>query len=61
MKMLERCHWRLYSVFIVHCKHISNFVLIIDFEHPNIYWVHIDKKNTFQDKNEYIMRYVVVF
>ena len=40
---------------------IPNFVLIIDFDQANIFLVHIEKANTFEDKIGYIMRYVVVF
>ena len=54
MKTLERCQWRRSSVYIVNCKHISNFLLIIDFEQANIFWVHIE------DKIRYIMRCVAV-
>ena len=60
MKTLERCQWRRPSVFIVNCEHISNFLLIIDFEQAKVCWVHIEKINTFEDKIRYIMRYVVV-
>ena len=60
MKTLEQCQWRRSSVYIVNCKHISNFLLIIDFEQANVFWVHIEKINTFEDKIRYIMRYVVV-
>ena len=49
------------SVFIVNYEHISNFVLIVDFEQTNFCWVYIEKINTFEDKSgRYIMRYVVV-
>ena len=41
MKILERCRWRRSSVFIVKCEHISNFVLTVDFEQANVFWVHI--------------------
>ena len=41
-------------------EHISNFLLIIDFEQAKVCWVHIEKINTFEDKIRYIMRYVVV-
>ena len=51
----ERCQSR---VFIVNCKHISNFVLIIAFEQANVYLVH--KAITFEDKIEYIMHYVYI-
>ena len=61
MKTLERCQWRRSSVFIVNCEHISNFVPIINFEQANVYWVHIEKAITFEDKIGYIMRYVVAF
>ena len=36
-------------------------LFVIDFERANVCWVHIDKTNTFEDKIEYIMCYVVVF
>ena len=61
MKTLERCEWRHSSVFIVNYEHISSFVLIIEFEQAKVCWVHIEKKNTFEDKIGYIMRYVAVF
>ena len=50
-----------YNVFIVNCKHILIFVLIVEFERANVYWVFIEKTNTSEDKIGYIMRYVVVF
>ena len=53
--------WRRSSAFIVNCQHISKFVLIVDFEHPNVCLFHIEKSNTFEDKIGYIMLYVVVF
>ena len=49
------------SVFIVNCEHISNFILIVEFEHTNVCWLHIEKINTLEDKIGYIMGYVVVF
>ena len=58
MKTLEQCQWRRSNVYIVKCKHISNFLLIIDFEKEKVSWVHIE--NTFEDKIRYMMRYVVV-
>ena len=61
MKTLGRCQWRHSLVFIVNCEHISSFVLIIEFEQANVCWVHIEKKNTFEDKIVHIMRYVAVF
>ena len=60
MKTLERCQWCRSSVYIANCKHISNILLIIDFEKANVFWVYIEKINTFEDKIRYIMRYVVV-
>ena len=60
MKALERCQWRRSNVYIVNCKHISNFRPIIDFEQANVFWAHIEKINTFEDKIRYIIRYVVV-
>ena len=47
------------SVFIVNCKHISNFVLIVDFEQANICSVHIEKASIFEDKIEHIMCYAL--
>ena len=41
-----------FSLFIVKCEHISKFVLIVDFEHLNVCWIHIEKTNTFEDKIE---------
>ena len=61
MKTLEQCQWCRSSVFIVNCEHISEFVLIVDFEQEKVRWVHIEKTNTFEDKIGYIIRYVVVF
>ena len=61
MKTLERCQWRHSSVFTVNCEHISSFVLTVEFEQANVCWVHIEKKNIFEDKIGYIMRYVAVF
>ena len=60
MKTLERCQWRRSSAYIVKCKHISNILVIIKFEKANVFWVHIEKINTFEDKIRYIMRYAVV-
>ena len=60
MKTLERCQWRRSSVYIVNCKHISNFLQIIDFEQGNVFGDHFEKIDTFEDKIRYIMRYVVV-
>ena len=48
-------------VFIVNCEHISNIVLIVEFEQANVCWVYIEKINTFEDKNGYTMRYAAVF
>ena len=53
MKTLERCQWRLSSVFVLNSEHISNFVLIVDFEQTNICWVYVEKTNTFADKIGY--------
>ena len=52
MKTLERCQWRRSSVYTVNCEHISNFLLIIDFKHAKVCWVHIEKINTFKKKNQ---------
>ena len=60
MKILERCQWCHSSVFIVNCEHISNFLLLIDFEQAKVCWVHIEKIKTFENKIRYIMRYVIV-
>ena len=45
-----KTQWHRHSVFIDNCEHISNFVLIADFEQEYVYWVHIKKSNTFEDK-----------
>ena len=58
MKTLERCQWHRSNIYFVGCEHISNLVLIVDFEQTNICWVHIEKIHTFEDKIKYIMRYV---
>ena len=60
MKTLERCQWCRSSVSIVTCEHVSNFVLIIDFEQENVFCVDIEKINTFEDKIRYTMRSVAV-
>ena len=60
MKTLERCQWRHSSVFIVNCQHTLIFALIVEFEQANVFWVHIEKANTFEDKIGYTMRYVAV-
>ena len=60
-RTLEICQCRHSSFFIVNCKDISIFVLIVEFEQGNICWVHIEKSNTFEDEIRYIMCYVVVF
>ena len=44
---------------MVNYKHISNFVLTVDFEQANVCLVHIEKPNIFEDKIEHIMRYVL--
>ena len=49
------------SVFIVNCEHISNFVLIVNFEQANVCLFHIKKSSIFKDKIGHIMLYVVVF
>ena len=61
MKTLERCQWCHSSVFIINCEHISNFVLIIDFEQANVCCVNIEKINTFEDKIRYNLSSVAVF
>ena len=63
MKTLERCQWRrpsVYIVNIVNCEHISDFLLIIDFEQPKVFWVYIEKINIFEDKIRYTRCYAVV-
>ena len=60
MKTLEQCQWHRSSVFFVNCEHILNFVLIVNLEQGSIWWVYIEKANTFEDKIAYIMRYVLV-
>ena len=60
MKTLERCQWGRSRVYIVNCKYISDFLIIIGFEQAKVCWVHIEKINTFEDRIRYTMRYVVV-
>ena len=36
MKTLGLCQWHRSSVFIVNCEHISDFLLINDFEQANV-------------------------
>ena len=50
MKTLKQRQWRRSGVFIVNCEHISLFVLVVDFERANVYWVHIEKTNRRQDR-----------
>ena len=50
MKTLERCQWHCSSVFIVNYEHISNFLLIIDFEQTKVSRFHIEKINTFKSE-----------
>ena len=60
IKTPERRQWRRSSIFIINCKHISSFVLIVDFEQTNVCFVHIEKVNMFEDKIGHIMRYVLL-
>ena len=48
-----------YSLFIVNCKRISNFVSIVYFEQANVCLVHTEKANISEDKIGHIMRYVL--
>ena len=62
MKVLERRQRWCFCVFIVICEHISLFVQIAGSQRAsNVCWVHIEKKNTFDKKIGYLMRYFVVF
>ena len=61
MKALKRCQWRHSDVFIVNCEHISSFALIVEFDKANVYWVHIEKPNTFEYNIRYMMHCVAVF
>ena len=56
---INKVNWRRSSVFIINCKHISNFVLIVDFEQANVCLVHIEKEKIFEDKIGHIMHYVL--
>ena len=40
------------------CKHMSNFVLIVDFEQENFFLAHIEKSSFFEDTIGHIMRSV---
>ena len=57
----RRRQWRRSSFFIVTCEHVSNFVLIVDFEQATVCWVSIKKMNTFENKIGYMKCYVVAF
>ena len=61
MKTLEPCQRGRSSVAIGNCEHISNFATIVDFAKANVCRVHIENTNTFEDKIEHAMGYVVVF
>ena len=43
------------------CEHMSRFVLIAGFERANVCWVHIERRNTFDDKIDYLIRYFAIF
>ena len=43
MKILELCQRRHSSAFIVNCKHISSFALIVEFERANVCGAYIEK------------------
>ena len=43
--------------FVVNCKHILDFVLIVYFEQASVPWVDIEKTNTFEGKIRYMMHY----
>ena len=56
MRTVEQRQWcRSGGGFFVSCEHISQFVLIVDFEQASVYWVHIVKATTFEGKIRYIM------
>ena len=56
MRTVEQRQWRRSGgVFFVNCEHISQFVLIVDFEQASVYWVHIVKATIFEGKIRYIM------
>ena len=48
----------LVSLFLI-VNVFPTFVLIVDFEQANVYLVHIEKANIFEDKIGHIMRYVL--
>ena len=43
MKIQELCQWCHSSAFIVNCKHISSFALIVEFERARVCGVYIEK------------------
>ena len=53
LKTLERCQWRHSSVYIVNCKHISNILVITDFEKANVFWVHNERINFWRQDQVY--------
>ena len=46
IKELERCRWCHPSAFIVNCEHISNFLIIVDFQQANVCWVYVGKASS---------------
>ena len=40
MKTLEQCQWRRSSAY----EHVSNFVLLVNFEKENVCWDHQDQE-----------------
>ena len=56
----QRCQWHRSGVFIVNCKHVSNFVIIVNFEQANFCSFHIEKANIFEDKIENTMLHIIL-
>ena len=49
---------RMSVLMIFNINDVNGVVLIVDFEQANIWFVHIEKVNIFEDKIGHIMRYV---
>ena len=47
METLEQCQWCCSIVFIVDFEHTSNFGLNVEFDQTKVWWVHMEKINTF--------------
>ena len=61
MKILEWLPWRRSCAFTVTYEPILPFIVTTGFERANVWWVYVEKANTFDDKIGYLMSLSVVF